>query len=602
MTDSVLNGLFRGICVDNKDPRNLGRIRVQVPQILGTAASGWAFPAWSFHETTVWPKDRLPDNGEGVWVMFDSTSPDKMIWMAAFGSLPLINQPGFAPEVEYESSITFDVVGTPELDAVAVFYGDLTSTGAIPNPNPVVYLERRSQSDPDWSNAVVVAQTPVIDPGDGSWSISYTLRETGPVEYRAVFPGVGVFGPAISPNTITTNFAVDTVTTTPTISSTLYHGTGFTTTGTIKSALDNSPVTEGTVTLWRRATVGADTAWKSVTSVPVTNGTYTLTSPALTILGPNQWKVEYTGTGRYVDSTSGTVSGTVNLRAISALTKGAVTHSSAAISWSAISGAIHYRVEYQVNDSGTWVLLDGADEWPSLGLAITGLTSDRAYSFRVRANGVDPANTPMTGGWSPAVRMTTGHAQQTDVGETGWVTLTSQYMDSHRIDTNWTSVTDMRQGYFSSSYGGEGYLGVSRYTGTRVRDAVIAACGSSARHSNGACSAAEINLTRGNASGDGVGGGPVTITFYTTMSDGTGSRPTRDGSGKNDTSTSANGAATWQDIGTAHGDRIGRANANSIAIYRNDKTNYAQFTAGSLRLKWAWNYISVAYVAPTWTN
>ena len=87
-----ISGLFRGICVDNKDPDGVGRIRVQVPQVLGQYASGWAFPAWSFHDLTIWPQDRLPKVGDGVWIMFESTSPDKMIWVASFGPLDRINQ------------------------------------------------------------------------------------------------------------------------------------------------------------------------------------------------------------------------------------------------------------------------------------------------------------------------------------------------------------------------------------------------------------------------------------------------------------------------------------------------------------------------------
>jgi hypothetical protein len=37
-------GIYRGICVENVDPQKLDRIKVTVPQILGSAVTDWALP------------------------------------------------------------------------------------------------------------------------------------------------------------------------------------------------------------------------------------------------------------------------------------------------------------------------------------------------------------------------------------------------------------------------------------------------------------------------------------------------------------------------------------------------------------------------------
>lgn len=43
MTDGFL-GLYRTTVVDDVDPRFLGRVRVEVPELLGEGQSAWAMP------------------------------------------------------------------------------------------------------------------------------------------------------------------------------------------------------------------------------------------------------------------------------------------------------------------------------------------------------------------------------------------------------------------------------------------------------------------------------------------------------------------------------------------------------------------------------
>ena len=43
LSDKRFYGIYRGIVVDSRDPENKGRIKVKVPQILGTAVTGWCW-------------------------------------------------------------------------------------------------------------------------------------------------------------------------------------------------------------------------------------------------------------------------------------------------------------------------------------------------------------------------------------------------------------------------------------------------------------------------------------------------------------------------------------------------------------------------------
>jgi len=42
--DKRFFGIYRGVVVSNDDPDNLGRIKMQIPQILGSAVTGWSWP------------------------------------------------------------------------------------------------------------------------------------------------------------------------------------------------------------------------------------------------------------------------------------------------------------------------------------------------------------------------------------------------------------------------------------------------------------------------------------------------------------------------------------------------------------------------------
>jgi hypothetical protein len=115
-------GIYRGVCLDNKDPEKRRRIKVKVPQLFGEEVIDWAWPclppsAYQIHpnhiitvgsggdpshshsvtiarEATTDPRDvgnkqhtphwNVPKIKEGVWVMFEGGDPDYPVWMGVF--------------------------------------------------------------------------------------------------------------------------------------------------------------------------------------------------------------------------------------------------------------------------------------------------------------------------------------------------------------------------------------------------------------------------------------------------------------------------------------------------------------------------------------
>jgi uncharacterized protein involved in type VI secretion and phage assembly len=72
-------GKYRGVVTDNKDPSNRGRIRAQVPDVMGVYESGWAMPCAPFAGQNM-GFCALPPIGAGVWIEFEQGDPDSPIW------------------------------------------------------------------------------------------------------------------------------------------------------------------------------------------------------------------------------------------------------------------------------------------------------------------------------------------------------------------------------------------------------------------------------------------------------------------------------------------------------------------------------------------
>jgi uncharacterized protein involved in type VI secretion and phage assembly len=128
-------GKFRGTVNDNQDPRHQGRIKVEVPEILGSVASGWALPCLPYAGQKSGTYT-VPPVGAGVWVEFEAGDVSRPIWVGCWWESDKI------PEDEGGSQATPDVrIVRSEQGMLLAFHDD----------NQIIAL-----SDSGGSNQVVI--------------------------------------------------------------------------------------------------------------------------------------------------------------------------------------------------------------------------------------------------------------------------------------------------------------------------------------------------------------------------------------------------------------------------------------------------------------
>ena len=72
-------GKYRGVVTDTKDPLLIGRVKANVPDVMGDDESGWATPCAPFGGSAT-GFFAIPAVGAGVWIEFESGDPDYPIW------------------------------------------------------------------------------------------------------------------------------------------------------------------------------------------------------------------------------------------------------------------------------------------------------------------------------------------------------------------------------------------------------------------------------------------------------------------------------------------------------------------------------------------
>ncbi|MCX6223385.1 MAG: phage baseplate assembly protein V [Bacteroidia bacterium] len=75
-------GKYRGLVTDNNDPTVRGRIKVQVPAVLGDLES-WAMPCLPYSGNRM-GSYAIPEVGAGVWVEFEAGDASYPIWSGGF--------------------------------------------------------------------------------------------------------------------------------------------------------------------------------------------------------------------------------------------------------------------------------------------------------------------------------------------------------------------------------------------------------------------------------------------------------------------------------------------------------------------------------------
>lgn len=82
-------GKYRGFVVENADPEKLGRLKVQVPSVLGSdVVTGWAMPCVPYGGDADMGFLFIPEVGAGVWVEFEEGDLEFPIWVGTFWSKP----------------------------------------------------------------------------------------------------------------------------------------------------------------------------------------------------------------------------------------------------------------------------------------------------------------------------------------------------------------------------------------------------------------------------------------------------------------------------------------------------------------------------------
>jgi hypothetical protein len=79
-------GKYRGLVIENIDPEQIGRVLVQVPDVLGEIPSSWAMPCVPVAgiQSGIFA---VPPIGSQVWVEFEQGDPDYPIWVGGFWGL-----------------------------------------------------------------------------------------------------------------------------------------------------------------------------------------------------------------------------------------------------------------------------------------------------------------------------------------------------------------------------------------------------------------------------------------------------------------------------------------------------------------------------------
>ncbi|MFI7128804.1 phage baseplate assembly protein V [Nonomuraea sp. NPDC050153] len=80
-------GKYRGFVEDRNDPEKLGRLRVRVPDLLGDAVTGWAWPVTPYGGAGV-GLFALPKKDDIVWVEFVAGDLSEPLWSGCAWAKP----------------------------------------------------------------------------------------------------------------------------------------------------------------------------------------------------------------------------------------------------------------------------------------------------------------------------------------------------------------------------------------------------------------------------------------------------------------------------------------------------------------------------------
>ncbi|MBI5372076.1 MAG: fibronectin type III domain-containing protein [Sphingobacteriales bacterium] len=180
------------------------------------------------------------------------------------------------------------------------------------------------------------------------------------------------------------------------------HGRGlFTTTlsaapgcGTVSGLASSSVSTTGATISWTAlgGALNYDVDYKLASSGTWTNAATATAATSVNLAGLTEnslydWRVRAncTGaTGAYTAAQFTTLSSVPTCGTVAGLTSSAISTSAATVSWTALSGALNYDVDYKPAASGTWT--NAATGTTAISVNLGGLSAGTLYDWRVRAN------------------------------------------------------------------------------------------------------------------------------------------------------------------------------------------------------------------------
>ena len=114
-TEHQYFGKYRGVVVSNRDPLQLGRLKVRVPSVLmddpstpdsNESVTDWAYPCVPCGGASEQGFFFIPDEGSQVWVEFEEGNLDHPIWVGTFWARP--NQTNQVPTRAQDMAGTTD--------------------------------------------------------------------------------------------------------------------------------------------------------------------------------------------------------------------------------------------------------------------------------------------------------------------------------------------------------------------------------------------------------------------------------------------------------------------------------------------------------------
>ena len=197
-------GKYRGLVTDNSDPLNRGRVKANVPEVLGDVESGWCTACVPYAGS-----DKgwfvIPEVGDVVWIEFEAGDPSRPIWVGSwFGDGDLPNDPGGSPATT-QTKIFKSASGLIiDLDDSA---GEITISDSS-NSN-LVNIKVNEGKIVIQATTNVTVEAPLINLGDGSShpivfgdSLVQYLSQLVMTAQTHVHPtGVGPSGPPAAPFT-----------------------------------------------------------------------------------------------------------------------------------------------------------------------------------------------------------------------------------------------------------------------------------------------------------------------------------------------------------------------------------------------------------------